>query len=678
MKSDEIQAAECSSKPRGGKPLTAAGEPKALRPFPGAAKGRRSRPHKENAAPKTLGPVSDLERHLPSDWWRHLFNSLYLKTDGDVVENARATRVELDRILAVAEMVPGDRILDLCCGQGRHVLGLARRGFGAVDGVDRSNYLVRLARKRAREEQLAAKFREGDARAFRNPAYAYDFVLILGNSFGYFEQQRDDLAVLETVRTALREGGTLVLDLADGDWMRENFQARTWEWIDTSHFVCRERALAADDQRLISREVITHADKGVIADQFYAERLYSAEGIQRLLQQGGFEDIVCHGGFEGLSDRDQDLGMMAHRLLITARAPAAPQGPADSHEAPLQEVLVLLGDPSLPDPVKVNGKFNPEDLATVGALKAALGQLSGYRFRYLDKHAEYLTTLQRLRPKLVLNLCDEGFGNQPAKELHVPALLELLELPYTGGGPGCLAECYDKSLVRSLAASLDIPVPFETFQAAGDSSSTLPSAFPVLIKPNCGDSSMGITRNAVVYNTKELLEYVQWLQSEFGSQSILLQEFLPGRELSIGIVGNPGLSFTVLPALEVDYSGLDAKLPRILGYESKWLPDSPYWSQIQYREAELHEEDLRRVSDYSLTLFERLGCRDYARFDFRSDAEGTLKLLEVNPNPGWCWDGKFNLMAGFAGIEYPRLLEMVLEAASERLLHSRRVALRSS
>jgi D-alanine-D-alanine ligase len=71
--------------------------------------------------------------------------------------------------------------------------------------------------------------------------------------------------------------------------------------------------------------------------------------------------------------------------------------------------------------------------------------------------------------------------------------------------------------------------------------------------------------------------------------------------------------------------------------------------------------------DYSNILFERLGCRDYARFDFRADAEGEIRLLEVNPNPGWCWDGKLNLMAEIAGLRYSGLLKLIIEAAQERV-----------
>src|SRR6202521_3776515 len=115
---------------------------------------------------RTLGPVSDLERHLPSEWWRTLFNSLYLETDGDVVENDRNTQQEVHLVTLSAGIERNDRILDLCCGQGRHSLDLARRGFQHVTGLDRSRYLIRLARKRARQRNLPLSFHEGDARRF--------------------------------------------------------------------------------------------------------------------------------------------------------------------------------------------------------------------------------------------------------------------------------------------------------------------------------------------------------------------------------------------------------------------------------------------------------------------------------------------------------------------------------
>ncbi len=614
----------------------------------------------------SLGPVADLEAHLPQEWWRKLFNALYVKTDGDVVENSENTRREVDFIVSAAAIQPHSTILDLCCGQGRHCLELARRGFKSVTGVDRSRYLIRLARKRAQNEGLNVVFKEGDARNPRLPESSFDCVAIMGNSFGYFSNKTDDEKVLTTVGKILRPTGQLVLDITDGAYMAEHFDRRSWEWIDEHHFVCRERSISQDRERLISREVIVHDEMGVIADQFYAERLYTREGITKLLEKCGFRNVRHHGHAEAQSDRDQDLGMMARRFLLTADAPVLPARKARGKVRQL-DVTVLLGDHRLPDTVKRGGSFNPEDMETIRRLKDALSTLPNYKFRYLDNHATLERDLAELRTDFVLNLCDEGLNNDPFKELHVPSMLEVLGIPYTGAGPGALAACYDKGLVRAVAMTLDVPVPLETYVRPGDQGATLPSVFPALLKPNYGDSSQGITKDAVVSNERALLDYLERLRTEFPKRPVLVQEYLTGPEYSVSLIGNPDQGLRALPLLEVDFTRLDPSLPRILGYESKWEPDSPYWTQIRYHEATLPDHVQSQLVEHSARLFERLGCRDYARFDFRADSKGEIKLLEVNPNPGWCWDGKLNIMAGFQGIRYAELLGQILGAAEERL-----------
>jgi D-alanine-D-alanine ligase len=615
---------------------------------------------------RTLGPVSDLERHLPSDWWRTLFNSLYLETDGDVIENDRNTADEVDLLIRSVGLQRNDRILDLCCGQGRHSLELARRGFPHVTGLDRSRYLIRLARKRAKQSNLPVSFHEGDARRFRLGDGEFHCVCILGNSFGYFELPEDDLAVLEAVKRALASGGSLVMDLMDGEWMRAHYEPRSWEWVDQNHLVCRERELAGDGDRLISREVVIHAERGVIADQFYGERLYSKERLEALLTRAAFTNLRFHSLPAPNSHRNQDLGMVAHRLFVTCEAPRRTRR-LPRRAALFSDVTVILGDPRLPDPVKRNGRYNEEDLETLERLKSALHELSDYRFRFLDNHASLLAELRANRPHFVLNLCDEGFNNDAFMEMHVPALLEMLDIPYSGAGPACLGVCYNKSLVRGIAQAIDVPVPAETYFNSDDLAATIPSVFPALIKPNFGDASIGITKDAVVHTWEEAITCLGRLREQMPGCPILIQEFLSGPEYSIGIIGNPGQSCRVLPPLEVDYSRLDPMLPHLLSYESKWVPGSPYWTQIGYREARLDEEARRKIIDYSNILFERLGCRDYARFDFRADAEGEIRLLEVNPNPGWCWDGKLNLMAEMAGLRYSELLKLIIEAAQERV-----------
>ncbi len=173
-------------------------------------------------------------------------------------------------------------------------------GFKNVEGLDRSHYLIQRAKAQAKKEGVSLKFREGDARRLPYPPDTFDAVMLLGNSFGYFETVQDDLRVLKEIFRVLKPWGRFLIDVADGAYLREHFQPRSWEWIDKNLFVCRERSLALDEQRLISREVVTHVGKGVIVDQLYAERLYTHENLYELLKTAGFSEITSHG--ELLSD----------------------------------------------------------------------------------------------------------------------------------------------------------------------------------------------------------------------------------------------------------------------------------------------------------------------------------------------------------------------------------------
>jgi D-alanine-D-alanine ligase len=195
----------------------------------------------------------------------------------------------------------------------------------------------------------------------------------------------------------------------------------------------------------------------------------------------------------------------------------------------------------------------------------------------------------------------------------------------------------------------------------------MPFPFPVIVKPNFGDSSFGITQRSVANTLEELLNAISEIREKFGYEKpILVEEFLTGKDLSLGLIGNPPSSYTVLPITEEDYSAVPSHLPRICGYEAKWLPDSPYWN-IKSIPAGLSDEAEKTVVECSLKLFERLECRDYARIDWRLSAAGEPKMLEVNPNPGWCWDGHLCKMAKWAGMTYTEMLEAILKAAEQRL-----------
>ena len=337
-------------------------------------------------------------------------------------------------------------------------------------------------------------------------------------------------------------------------------------------------------------------------------------------------------------------------------------------DAPFPEVTVILGDPRLPDPTKLHARYGPEDLEAVARMKAALGLLREHRFTFLDDHRTLIGDLTATPPAFVLNLCDTGFRNVTAMEPHVPALLEMLGVPYSGSPPGCLSRCLDKGLVRALAAQHGVPVPAEVHVDARALGTVVPPVFPALVKPNTTDGSLGIGRHSVVHDAAEATACLARLARELPDRDLLVQEFLDGPEYTVGLVGNPEEGFTVLPTLEVDYDALDEGLPRILAYDSKSVPESPYWRQIRFREARLAKAAARRLVEQSTLLFRGLGCRDYARFDFRTGADGVIKLLEVNPNPAWCWDGKLQLMAGWAGYDEAGLFALILATAERRVI----------
>jgi D-alanine-D-alanine ligase len=629
--------------------------------------GKPSRRNKPNlAAVRSIGPVRNLEEHVRPDWWRLIFNSIYLKTDGDVVDDPKITAAEIDLFSRTLKLSPEERILDLCCGQGRAALELARRGFSNVEGLDRSHYLIQKAKAQSKKEGLNLRFREGDARKLPYAPDSFDVVMILGNSFGYFETVEDDMRVLREVLRVLKPWGRLLVDVADGEYLKRKFRPRSWEWIDKKYFVCRERSLSLDKQRLISREVVTHVDRGVVADQFYAERLYTRKSMTELLKEAGLTDVTVQAPFTTDSTRNQDLGMMERRILVTAtvRKDWTPRKRAQA----FKNVTVIFGDPGKPDPLKPLCIFDDDDFYTIDRLKNALRECQEYRYSYLSNHDTLFNDLVKLVGKtdFVFNLCDEGYNNDPRKELHVPAMLEMLAIPYTGGGPQCLAFCYDKSLVRGIAKEMEIPVPEAFFIRPEDSTFELPFGFPAIVKPNFGDSSFGITSRSVANSIEDLVNAISEIREKFGYEKpILVEEFLTGKDFTVGIIGNPPESYNVLPIIEEDYSALPPDLPRICGYEAKWLPDSPYWN-IKSIPAQLPEDTEKLVVECCLKLFERLECRDYARFDWRIDAQGNPKILEVNPNPGWCWDGHLSKMSKIAGISYSEMLGMILRAAEDR------------
>jgi len=247
-------------------------------------------------------------------------------------------------------------------------------------------------------------------------------------------------------------------------------------------------------------------------------------------------------------------------------------------------------------------------------------------------------------------------------------MLEVLGIPYTGSSPQCIAHCYDKSLIRGIAKEMEIPVANGFLINPEDNLFEFNISFPVIAKPNFADGSFGITKDNVANSIVELNDAISKIRNEFGyDKPILVEEFLQGKEVTVGILGNTPENYIVLSMIEEDYSDLPDELPKICGYEAKWLPESPYFTKLKSVKADLPEETEQNIISWCLKLSERLECRDYARFDWRLDANGIPRLLEINPNPGWCWDGHFAKMSELSSINYSEMLQKIIMATEQRL-----------
>ena len=256
---------------------------------------------------------------IDPDWWRTLFDEIYLVTDKRTVDNMDITRREIHILQRILPLKPAARILDLCGGQGRHALELCRRGFRHCTVLDYSRPLLSVGHRNAAREKLPVRFIQGDARSLAIDATSFDHVLILGNSLGYLADRDADLQIMTESRRVLAPRGWLLLDVADGGAVRRQLTPNAWHEIDGDVVICREREIR--DGCVCAREMVLHKSRGLIRDRNYCIRLYSADDLLSLVAHAGFTDIQQHDPQSVVLAQDEDVGCMRKRLLISARRP---------------------------------------------------------------------------------------------------------------------------------------------------------------------------------------------------------------------------------------------------------------------------------------------------------------------------------------------------------------------
>lgn len=286
----------------------------------------------------------------------------------------------------------------------------------------------------------------------------------------------------------------------------------------------------------------------------------------------------------------------------------------------------------------------------------------------VDKEVQPLVTaITELSPDLVINMA-EAFNGKSALESNVTALLNLLGCRYTGSSPAGLLLSSDKSLTKQVLSFHGVQTPqFATmYRGAVDWAGDL--TFPVIVKPPQEDASLGITSASVVHNLKDLFDRMNELQAEYQSP-VLVEQYIEGREFYVGVLGNADP--LALPVIEMDFTGFPADKPRIASYAAKWGEDgegsgAEFAGTKSVFPASLEPELEGRMKSTAIAAFQALRLRDYARIDLRVSPNGEVYVIEVNPNCYLERESEFARAAKESGLEYPALVERIIELALAR------------
>ena len=331
----------------------------------------------------------------------------------------------------------------------------------------------------------------------------------------------------------------------------------------------------------------------------------------------------------------------------TAPALGAPVAPREKHKA------------RRPAPRKT--KRVPK-LARAQVLDA-LQKLGHKPFLYLLEDEESLLGLARCPADLIFNLT-ESYAGDDSKDVHVAAFLDLLEIRYTGSGPHGLHLGQDKALAKKIIRYHGVRTPSFVVAEGGEFELGEDLSFPVIVKPCSGGGSVGIDVGSVVHRRQEMLERARLIQDELHCPA-LVEEYVEGRELYVGILGNdPPVT---LPLVELDLSRLPQGMPHIAGREVKWATETEAYKVTRSAIATgLDEQVVARATEAALGAYRALQLRDYARIDLRLAQDGKLYVIEANPNPWLVVEAEFALAARESGRSYTELVGEIVEVALAR------------
>jgi D-alanine-D-alanine ligase len=307
-------------------------------------------------------------------------------------------------------------------------------------------------------------------------------------------------------------------------------------------------------------------------------------------------------------------------------------------------------------------KKEKEDREEILEALEKLGHEASYHV--LDGRPQTLFGLGKCGADLIFNLT-ESYAGDDTKEMNVAAYMDLLGIPYTGAGPHAHFLAQDKATAKKMFAFHSIRTPYFATAYRGNIDHAHDVNFPLIVKPQSEDGSIGIDAAAVVTGVKELMERVEYVQNEFDSPA-LIEEYIEGREIYAAILG--GYERTeVLPLVELDLSKLPEGTPKIASRDVKFETGSRAYKLTKSRIAEdLDEATVQKLTDTAISAYRAVKLRDYGRIDMRVTPSGDVYVIEANPNPWLSSKHEFAMAAKKSGRNYTQLIGEIVELALDR------------
>ncbi len=300
--------------------------------------------------------------------------------------------------------------------------------------------------------------------------------------------------------------------------------------------------------------------------------------------------------------------------------------------------------------------------ATIHAVKAALEER--HSVAMIEATEDAPQRLLKVQPDIVFNIAEGLRG--PSREAQIPAVLEMLGIPYTGSDPVTLGICLDKARAKEILSFYKIPTPAFHIIASLEDLERTSVEFPYVVKPLHEGSSKGIVNSSIVRSRTELSEQVGRILSDY-AEPALVEKFLPGKEFTAALLGNEP-SVQVFPIVEIRLDKLPKGVNPLYSYEAKWVWDqSDHPIEMYDCPARIDADLERRIKETCLNVFHVLRCRDWTRIDLRLDENGIPNVMELNPLPGILPNPDdhscYPMAARKAGYSYSAMLNAVLDAA---------------